>query len=147
MPFKDPEFQSTFRQAQPKFSRLYTRMLSTLDLTLPQYALLNILEADGPMSMTEASRKLHLSKPAVTNLVDRLAESGRVKRCAHTGDRRVIMLRVLSPGLTVVRKMRSQVLNVLMGTLGRFSGSERKVISRFYAALSEGLDGRLGDKG
>ena len=77
------EFTGQFREVQAKFSRLYVIILSRLGLTLPQYALLNQLVAAGTLPMTQASKRLHISKPAVTNLVDRLEKSKCLKRLPY----------------------------------------------------------------
>ena len=64
-------FATRFREVQPKFSRMYAQILDRVDLTLPQYMLLFQLMLLGTVSMTEISGRLAITKPAVTNLVDR----------------------------------------------------------------------------
>ena len=77
----------SFREIQVLFSRFYTTILNQYDLTLPQYALLSLLAISGSLIMTQASRKLHISKPAITNLVDRLEKTGLIERVSHPKDR------------------------------------------------------------
>ena len=143
---QDENFQSQFRQIQLKFSRLMTRSLTAADLTMPQYALLNVLEHDGHISMTEASKKLHLSKPAVTNLADRLVESRMIQRSSCPEDRRVCYVAILPKGSKSVKRIQSKLLGILMKAVGRFSENERGIIRRFYATLSETVDTLLEDK-
>ena len=134
------DFSNQFRQIQPKFSRFYSLLLTELDLTLPQFALLSEIASRGPISMTEASRKLHLTKPAITHLVDQLEKKGRLKRAAHSKDRRVYLLEIHPKGKKIVREIQGEVLKLLLKTLGQFRPKEKETIQRFYLSLSENLD-------
>ena len=134
------QFVRQFREIQPKFSRFYARTLTQADLTLPQFALLSQLVNRGPVSMTEVSGKLHITKPAVTNLVDRLERNRFLKRLPHPRDRRVSLLQIQPKGERIVEKTQGQALRFLLKTLNRFSASERKTIARFYALLSLTMD-------
>ena len=133
------QFTVYFREVQPKFSRLFTIILSKIGLTLPQYALLTQLAVDGTLPMTQVSRRLHISKPAVTNLVDRLEKNKCLSRIPHPKDRRIYLLELQPKGEKIVRKVQSEVLNVLLQTLSQFSAKERMTINRFYASLSQTL--------
>ena len=137
------EFVRQFRRIQPKFSRFYARLLTEAGLSLPQFALLSQLLARGAVSMTEVSAKLHISKPAVTNLVDRLERKKYLKRLPHSEDRRVSLLQILPRGEKLVRKAQGEVLNFILKTLREFDRGEQKIITRFYTRLSETLDRAL----
>ncbi len=134
------EFIQTFREIQPKFSRVYARLLIEADLTLPQYVLLNQLVDRGVLTMTEVSEKLHITKPAVTSLVDRLEKNRFLKRLAHPRDRRISLLEIQPKGKKIVRKVQGHILPLLLRTLDAFGPKERKLISRFYTRLSRTLD-------
>ncbi len=140
-----PTLIEQFREIQPKFSRLYTRMLAESKLTQPQYAvLLELLQsAPKPMPMTAISCKLHITKPAVTNLADKLEKSGYLKRISHPSDRRVSLLQLQPSGKRAAEKMRTGFLNVMMKAVGQFSQSERKTIQRFYSVLSSSVDSSM----
>ena len=139
------EFIHHFREIQPKFSRLYARLLNQADLSLSHYALLNLLVGKKALAMTEVSGKLHVTKPAVTNLVDRLEKNRFLKRISHPKDRRVYLLEIQPKGEKIVRKIQTQILPILLKALEEFSPSERKTISRFYALLSKTMDQRLAE--
>lgn len=134
------EFIRTFREIQPKFSRLLARILTEADLTLPQFALLNQLVNYGTLSMTEVSERLGITKPAVTNLVDRLEKNKCLKRLPHSKDRRVFLLEIQAPGEKIVRDAQSQILPLLLKTLDQFSDKEKETIANFYSLLSKALD-------
>lgn len=137
------EFAIQFREIQPKFSRIYASALHHVDLTLPQYALLNQLALLGSVSMTEISGRLRITKPAVTNLVDRLEEKKFLKRVPHPKDRRVILLHILPKGESTVSRIQAYALELLLTAYDQFDAGEHKIIGRFYAVLSKTMDGFL----
>ena len=133
------EFIAFFRETQPKFSRFYSNILTEAGLSLPQYALLNELAQSGIINMTEVGGKLHISKPAVTNLVDRLEKHNFLKRLAHPSDRRVYLLEIQPKGKSLVREIQYRALKLLLTSLDQFSANEQKIITRFYALLSRSM--------
>lgn len=133
-------FVASFRELHPKFSRMYTQMLDRIDLTFPQYTLLYQLMSLGTVSMTEISSRLEITKPAVTNLVDRLEEKRCLRRIPHTKDRRVILLEILPKGKKIISEIQGRSLGLLLKAYDQFDGKEHKIISRFYATVSKVMD-------
>jgi len=133
-------FVASFRELQPKFSRIYTQMLSQVDLTLPQYALLYQLMLLGAVSMTEISSRLGITKPAVTSLVDRLEEKKFLKRAPNAEDRRVILLEILPKGKKVITEILGESLGLLLKAYDQFDSKEHAIVSRFYATVSKVMD-------
>ncbi len=133
-------FVANFRELQPKFSRMYAQMLGRIDLTFPQYTLLYQLMLLGTVSMTEISDRLKITKPAVTNLADRLEEKKCLKRVPHAEDRRVILLEILPKGKKIIAEIQGQSLDLLLKAYDQFSEKEHKVISCFYATVSKVMD-------
>lgn len=133
------QFTTFFREIQVKFSRIYTQLLSQADVSLPQYALLSQLVSAGVIPMSEASKRLHLSKPAITNLVDRLEQKKLLKRLPHSKDRRIYLLQVQERGKKLVYQIQSQVLKFVLKTLHEFKESEKRVVIRFYSLLLKNI--------
>lgn len=133
-------FVASFRELHPKFSRLYAKMLDRVGLTLPQYTLLYQLMLLGAVSMSEISTRLEITKPAVTNLVDRLEKKKCLKRVPHAQDRRVILLEILPKGRKIITEIQGQSLELLLKAYDRFSAAEHDAIGRFYEAVSRVID-------
>jgi DNA-binding MarR family transcriptional regulator len=133
-------FAAGFRALHPKFSRLHTQLLGRVDLTLPQYSLLCQLMLLGTVSMSEISSRLEITKPAVTNLVDRLEKKKFLRRAPDAQDRRVIHLEILPKGEKVIAEIQEQSLAVLLKAYDQFNTAENETIGRFYATLSKVLD-------
>jgi len=140
-------FVANFRELHPKFSRMYSLMLNRIGLSLPQYTLLYQLMLSGTVSMSEISNHLGITKPAVTNLVDRLEEKKFLKRVPHPKDRRVILLEILPKGEKVIAEIQGRGLEFLLRAYDQFNASEHEVIVRFYATLSGIFDAVLNQKG
>ena len=69
-------------------------------------ALLHIMVAETagrPMTSGDLSQRMGLSGAAITYLVDRLIESGHIRRDSHPADRRKVILRYSEPGLDTAR--------------------------------------------
>ena len=64
-----------------------------------QYRMLGVLMREGtPLSMSELGKRLYISKPYMTVLVDQLIEDGHVQRIPDTRDRRVINITITAEG-------------------------------------------------
>ena len=133
------EFIGLLRDIQLQFSRIYVCILNRIGLTLPQYTLLNALSQIPPMTMTDASEKLHITKPAVTHLVDHLEKKKCLKRIAHEKDRRIYLLEVTEKGAKIVKETQAQMFHYLLETFEPLSAAEKKVVGNFYAGLSKRL--------
>ena len=69
-------------------------------------ALLHIMVAETagrPMTSGDLTERMGLSGAGITYLVDRLIESGHIRRDSHPDDRRKVILRYSEPGLDTAR--------------------------------------------
>ncbi|OBI49827.1 MULTISPECIES: MarR family winged helix-turn-helix transcriptional regulator [unclassified Mycobacterium] len=69
-------------------------------------ALLHILVAEtagAPLTSGELRQKMGLSAAAITYLVERMINSGHIRRDTHADDRRKVILRYSDPGLDTAR--------------------------------------------
>lgn len=69
-------------------------------------ALLHIMVAETagrPMTSGDLSQQMGLSGAAITYLVDRLIDSGHIRRDSHPADRRKVVLRYSDSGLSTAR--------------------------------------------
>lgn len=76
------------------------------DLTMREYDVLYTLsKCDSPLRMSELNRHVLLSQPALSRMVDRLADRGLVDRCADPGDRRGVRLSLTPEGRRIQREI------------------------------------------
>jgi DNA-binding MarR family transcriptional regulator len=127
------EFLTPFREIQIKFSRYYTRILGRAHLTLPQYSVLALL------TMTEVSKRLHITKPAVTYLVDHLEKGKMLKRLSDPSDRRITRLEITPKGMKTVQNIQSRIFKIMLNALDEFDESEKELVRRFYQSMAHHL--------
>lgn len=139
------ELLKHFRELHSKFSHCYTILLIEQNLTLPQYALLNQLQATGKVPMSTLSTHLKITKAAVTHLVDRLEKNQFLKRTPHPDDRRVHLLEILPKGRRIVSETQNQVFKHLLRGLNQFDKKGQKTIIKFYALMAKTIDKFLMD--
>jgi DNA-binding MarR family transcriptional regulator len=69
------------------------------EVSLKEYDVLYALsKSDGPVRLTDLHRRVLLSQPALSRMVDRLVARGLVERCEDAGDRRVVRLTLTEAG-------------------------------------------------
>jgi DNA-binding MarR family transcriptional regulator len=69
------------------------------DISMREYDVLYTLsKCDGPLRLTELNRHVLLSQPALSRLVDRLAERGLIERHADAADGRCVLLSLTETG-------------------------------------------------
>ena len=102
-----------------------------LDVNATDLEAMEHLIESGPLSPAELSRRLGITRPAVTAVVDRLAEVGHASRAANPNDRRGVVV-TASPRST------GQAMGILMpmivdvdSTLDDFDPAEQAVIADY----------------
>ena len=96
---------SIMRAHQILLSRL-NELLEPLDLTFPRYEALMILfySRRGELPLGKLSDRLQVHRASVTNVIDRLVDSGYVDRRPHESDRRTVLARITRPGKQAARR-------------------------------------------
>lgn len=77
-----------------------------------QFRLLTILERDGPLPMSELGRKLFVSKPYVSLLVERFLKDGYVERRPAPEDRRMVRVALTRDGVEHLHGIRCLLMEV-----------------------------------
>lgn len=136
----EPEFQNLLRGIHIRFSRFLALVLEDKKVTVPQYNVLATLAQEGGVAMNRVASKLHISKPAITHLVDRLEKERLLARRAHPQDRRISLLALTPRGKSLVQAVQKRFLSFAGETLSKVSPKDREIIKRFYAVLIAELD-------
>ena len=148
---RDREFQNLIRQLQIRFTRFYARFLSRHDLTFPQFALVSLAYHEGDAPMNAFAKRLMISLPAVTHLVDRLEREKFIRRIPHGYDRRVTLIRITEKGRKAVAETQGRIQKLFLNLLLQFPKRDRETIQNFYAKFSAQLEyelrGELAGKG
>lgn len=77
----------------------------------------------------EIGQRLVTRVPDVTRLIDRLVEAGLVERTRGEEDRRVVLARITTQGLAVLRRLDQPVLDLHRQTLGHLTREELRQLN------------------
>jgi len=127
------------RQVHLRFGKYFTRKFAKSSLTHSQHMLLMCLLEEGPQKMNALAGSLHISTPAVTNLVDKLERGGYAKRLPHSTDRRAHIIDLTPAGRKLVGSFRAESLKLLSDTIGTMPAADRGAVEKFYKILHERL--------
>lgn len=90
------------------------------DIGIAQILVLNMLAENGALKQTVISQKLGYSKGGVSHIVNKLIEKEYAERTYNEKDRRVILLKITSPGKEILQQaeqtgktIRKNMLSVL----------------------------------
>lgn len=86
----------------------------------------------------EIGGRLVTRLPDVTRLVDRLVEAGLVERTRGAEDRRVVLARITTQGLSMLRKLDKPVLDLHAQTLGHLTRQELRELNRLLEKARRG---------
>ena len=105
-------------------------------------ALLHIMVAETagrPMTSGDLSQQMGLSGAAITYLVDRLIESGHIRRDSHPADRRKVILRYSEPGLDTARSFFNPLGMYTNAALNDLPDADLAAAHRVFAAVIAGM--------
>lgn len=107
------------------------------EVSMKEYDVLYALtKADGPVRLTDLHRRVLLSQPALSRMVDRLVERGLVERCEDAGDRRVVRLALTDGGRECQRNVgRDHARDVAAAMTTGLSDADLEELTRINRAL------------
>ena len=77
-----------------------------------------------PLSMSELGKRLYMSKPYMTVLIDQLIQDGHVQRIPDTTDRRVINIAITAEGKRHLRQMASRYKETVKNMLSELDSQD-----------------------
>jgi len=117
--------------------RAQMRSRGSIELTIPQFRVLNFVSRNRGCSLLNVADHLGLTSPSASTLVDALIERGLITREEDPSDRRRIRLDVTSRGQGILEAATSETLEYLAGKLARINAEEREVVARAMKILRE----------
>ncbi|GLC30069.1 MarR family winged helix-turn-helix transcriptional regulator [Clostridium omnivorum] len=105
-----------------------------IDLTLPHFQAMFILEETGVMSVTELAKALMVSKPNVTPIVQKLVDKDFVERFQDKKDRRYIYIKLTESGTDFLSKHKDIVTE---GLKKKLSSISKRDLEKLAIALTD----------
>lgn len=132
------EFADRINEIMPvimkEFSRRQANELYKGKITLPQFLVLESLNRDGAIKMSELAHFMHVSTAAMTGIVDRLVRDGYAVRVFDELDRRVIKIKLMPRGSSLVKKINEQRGQMIIKIFGKICEKDR---SEYLHILSQ----------
>jgi DNA-binding MarR family transcriptional regulator len=107
------------------------------------HALLHIMVAETtgtPLNLAELRKRMHLSAPAITYLVDRMIDSGHIRREPDPADRRKSLLRYEESGMVLARcyfsRLGTEICSGIADLPDRDLAAAHRVFAAMLAAMS-----------
>jgi DNA-binding MarR family transcriptional regulator len=113
-------------------------------------ALLHILVAEtagAPLTSGELRQKMGLSAAAITYLVERMINSGHIRRDTHAEDRRKVILRYSDPGLDTARSFFTPLGMHTRAALDDLPDADLAAAHRVFTALVSAMHHFQGELG
>ncbi len=108
------------------------------------HALLHIMVAETagePLTLAQLRQRMDVSPAAITYLVDRMIESGHIRREPDPGDRRKSLLRYEKPGMALARSfftpLGAQLHSALAGLSDRDLAAAHRVFTAMIGAMAD----------
>jgi DNA-binding MarR family transcriptional regulator len=106
-------------------------------LSNPQCMVLGILKGRGPLPTSEIGKRLYISKPNMTSIIDRLIEEGYVERLSDGKDRRIVNVSITGSGMRVLMDHKKTMTDIIKGNLSCLSEKDLETLSISLERIKE----------
>ncbi|MCC3372692.1 helix-turn-helix domain-containing protein [Cohnella sp. REN36] len=124
-------FTASVHQVKHDFSK----DLRLDDITPVQYAILEYLAVDQPVTLSEISDCLHMSMPNTSRELKKLGDKGLCEKFAVAGDRRKQAIRLSPEGQAMMDGVFAHYGSLFQARMQRFSPETRAEIERSLDVL------------
>lgn len=136
----DPLSMDVFRAL--KRSMLLSRHLMAMSLSGEeshpgQAGCLLVLSHHDGMSPSELADVLHVSRPTVTAMLQRMETAGAIERGTDERDQRVTRVHLTPRGHALAERMQMVHADVIKTTIGQLSEDDRRELLRLLSLLNE----------
>ena len=135
------DIEHLLREMSVLIKRKGRDILNHFPITPPQFTALLWLNQEGDLTIGELSQKMYLACSTMTDLIDRMEKNGVVVRVRDERDRRVVRVRMLERGKTIIRDVMKARQEYLAGILSTFSPEEVELIRKHLSKLYERMKG------
>lgn len=116
-------------------NRSTQKLVSTYDLTLPQFGVLEALYHLGNMTIGDLINKTLSTSGNMTVVIRNLEQDGLITRCAHPTDGRANILQLTERGRQLIEAVFPEHLNDLDTQLANLSKEEKQTLVRLFKKL------------
>jgi DNA-binding MarR family transcriptional regulator len=111
---------------------------------LAGYRVLGVLLRHGPLPISEVGKRLYISRPYMTRLVDDLIREDLLERLPEASDRRVINIQITGKGVARLKEMGGVFTNDIKDLLSDLSDDDMHILDESLRNLNRVI-GKLRD--
>lgn len=126
--------QQTLAKFHPSLSEL-TEVWSDVNVTIQQLRVMTILYNDGPRRVSLLARRLSVSTPTMTGILDRLVRQGLISRQDDPEDRRVVLNALTEKGQELIERLQPVQSERLQAIVSQLAPSDRQGVATGLASL------------
>lgn len=112
-----------------------------MKITLPQFAIMEMLEREKEAKMTDLAKAMGVTTSAMTGVVDRLVRDGYARRSHDLEDRRIIHIKLTPKGTRTVHTAIDDRKKATIKMFGMISQEEREKYLSILRHIKEQLNG------
>lgn len=116
--------------------------LSEFNVTSSQATILNTLASNDGQSLSDIGKSVHLDKPAITGLADRMEHDGLVERRRTSSDRRIIQLFLTEKGQKLYNKIEKIIVDVDQELVKTLADQEIKILHKMLQSIWDKTNGK-----
>ena len=117
------------------------KIINEVNITVPQFIVLQTLIHHGSMTIGKLSKHMALACSTVTDLIDRMENTGLVVRKKDEKDKRIVIVEALPKGYDILENVLERRRNYLLTQLNGFSTSElnifNELLKKLYNSITE----------
>lgn len=113
------------------------KILKNYPITSTQFIALQWITEEGDLTIGELSNKIGLAFSTTTDLVDRMEKNKLVKRVRDEADRRVVRVRVLEEGISIINEVIEKRQVYLGEVFETFSAEETSQLNKLLSDLHD----------
>ena len=114
-----------------------------VDISPLHFEIMKLLDEAGTLHIAEIGERLHIARPQMTHLIDKLVDLDIVERQIETTDRRMINVTLTHKGKTTIEEHDSSIRNAIRETLSCLTDEELEDLSASLRKL-QGIFSKLG---
>jgi DNA-binding MarR family transcriptional regulator len=114
--------------------------ISPLKLSLPQANMLQMLQKEGMMKVSDLADLLCMSPGGLTILCDKLEEKGLIHRDRDEGDRRIVYLKISEAGEEVNNRITEIKGKLIERTVQGITDEDLRMLKKLYSVVLRNLE-------
>jgi DNA-binding MarR family transcriptional regulator len=118
----------------------FAQRMATLDLTTRMWGVLNVLDAEQPITQQALGKAVEADPSTMVATIDQLERAGLVERRPHPTDRRANALHMTPAGERRLREGRRLAREAQEELLGPLNEDERRQLHELLFKLAEAAD-------